>query len=86
MLIDRARAGKRTPEQVRDDMIEFCRREIRNGDANAYISALTSAAHLCDQVAREASRKAVRDAAKDCGDFIWRVADEMKLERAKKSA
>ena len=82
MLLERKK--KRTPEEVRDDMIEFCRREIHYGDMNAYIAALTSAAHLCDQVASEATRAAARKAAKDCGDFIWRVADEMKRERASK--
>lgn len=81
MLLERKKK-KRTPEQVRDEMIEFCRREIHCGDMSAYIAALTSAAHLCDQVASEATRAAERKAAKDCGDFIWRVADEMKRERA----
>jgi hypothetical protein len=75
------RSTKRTPEQIRADMTEFCRREMRSGDMNAYIAALTSAAHLCDQISREAKRKSERTAAKACGDFIWQVADAMKAER-----
>ena len=53
----------------------------------AAIAALTSAAHLCDQVSREATRAAERKAAKACGDFIWSVADAVKaLEPLKWSA
>lgn len=54
------------------------------GDGIAYVSALTSAAHLCDQISREAARKAERDAAKKCGDLIWSIADAVKAKRAAK--
>jgi hypothetical protein len=71
---------KRTPEQIREQMIEFCVREVGNARQphHAYIAALTSAAHLCDQISREAKKAAERRAAKDCGDFIWAVADAVK--------
>lgn len=73
-------ATKRTPEQIREEMTQFCVREERNiqSPRHAYIAALTSAAHLCDQISREATRAAERKAAKDCGDFIWAVADAVR--------
>ena len=75
---------KRTPEQIRKDMIEFCVREEQGitSTRHAYIAALTSAAHLCDQISRESTRAAERDAAKKCGDFIWTVADAVKARSA----
>lgn len=74
--------NKRTPDQIRDDMTAFCVREAGNASTprHAYIAALTSAAHLCDQVSREARRASERKAAKDCGDFIWAVADAVKKQ------
>lgn len=73
-------AKKRTPEQIRAQMTEFCIREFGSykEPQSAYIAALTSAAHLCDQISREAKRAAERIAAKECGDFIWAVADAVK--------
>lgn len=73
-------AKKRTPEQIRKQMTEFCMREVGNArePQSAYIAALTSAAHLCDQISREAKKAAERKAAKECGDFIWAVADAVK--------
>lgn len=68
-------------EATRAKMIEFCVREARDAKDPqvAYISALTSIAHLCDQVARESKKKSARaDAAKACGDFVWSVADAVK--------
>lgn len=77
-----------TPEQVRNKMRDFCLREFDQvrGDDVAYVSALTSAAHLCDQISREATRQAERDAAKKCGDLIWSVADAVKEKRAAERA
>lgn len=50
---------------TRQAMTEFCIREAFNGAGpervEGYIAALTSIAHLCDQVGTEASRKADRE-------------------------
>lgn len=76
------RSKKKSPEQIRADMTEFCLREAASSDhVGAYIAALTSAAHLCDQISNEATRQAERVAAKQCGDFIWTVADAVKANR-----
>lgn len=77
-------------DATRAKMIDFCVREAREASDPhvAYISALTSVAHLCDQVAREnTKRKGDRprgEAARACGDFIWSVADAVKADRVKK--
>lgn len=73
-------APKRTAEQIRRDMTAFCVREEQGivCPRHAYIAALTSAAHLCDQISREATRAGEQKAAKDCGDFIWAMADAIK--------
>ena len=75
---------RQTPEEVRDQMRDLCLREYASmrGDDAAYVSALTSAAHLCDQISREATRQAMRHAARQCGDLIWSVADAVKAKRA----
>lgn len=79
----REATGAKPSTVVRAEMTEFCLREFANvtEPAHAYIAALTSAAHLCDQIAREATRKAEKVAAAACGDFIWQVADRIKAER-----
>jgi len=73
--------AKKSAAQIRSEMTEFCVREAVGYNFDCYIAALTSVAHLCDQVSREAARKAERDAAKNCGDFIWSVADAVKAKR-----
>ena len=79
-----AKKPSRTPEQIREEMKEFCLREVaRSKDPQAYVSALSSAAHLCDQVSREAGRKAVREAATECGNFIWEIYEAARGEAAR---
>lgn len=72
---------------VRQKMIEFCEREVEHhkqaGDTTvAYLAALSSAAHHCDQVAKERGRSEyARKSAKACGDFIWDVYETIKSNR-----
>lgn len=75
---------RKTPERIRQEMTEFCDREMVNASKpmDAYIAALSSAAHLCDQVARESTRSAERLAATKCGDFIMDVHKAMQERRA----
>jgi len=73
---------KRTPEDIKAAMTKFCVEEAKNAQGwNAYVAALTSAAHLCDQIASESPRSCEREAAKKCGDFIWSIADAVKAEK-----
>jgi len=77
---------KRTPEQIKADLTKFCCEEAKNASGwndthLAYVAALTSAAHLCDQIASESPRSCEREAAKKCGDFIWSIADAVKAEK-----
>lgn len=71
---------------TREKMIDFCKREIEihkhQGDTTvSYLAALSSAAHHCDQVAKERHKsKYARDAAKACGDFIWEVYEAIKVD------
>lgn len=73
-------------DEVRRKMVEFCLREFSQhlNCSPAYISALTSAAHICDQVSAEATRRADKEAAKACGDFLWTIADACKAAKRSK--
>jgi len=69
-------------DATRKRMTEFCLREAKQHDdcVVAYRAALSSAAHLCDQVAREATTAARRESAKACGDLIWSVYEQIAPE------